>query len=45
MLEEASNLRRGGVTEDVEGLTIAVLRRGRLAKAKTLLQRLGTIAK
>ena len=45
MSEEASNLRRGGsVTKDVEGLVVAVLRGGRSAKAKTLLQRLGAIA-
>ena len=46
MLEEASNLRRGGsTTEDVEGLVVAVLRGGRSVGAKTLLQRLGAIAK
>ena len=45
MLEEASNLRReGSVTEDVEGLAVAVLRRGRLVGAETLLRRLGAIA-
>ena len=46
MLEEASNLRRGGsTTEDVEGLVVAVLRVGRSAKAKTLLRRFSAIAK
>ena len=46
MLEEVSNLRRrGSITEDVEGLVVAVLRRGRSAKAETLLRRLGVIAK
>ena len=45
MLEEASNLRRRGTTKDVEGLVVAVLRGGRSAKAKTLLRRLGAIAK
>ena len=45
MLEEASNLRRGGsTTEDVEGLVVAVLRGGRSAKAKTLLRRFSAIA-
>ena len=44
MLEEASNLRRGGVTEDVEGLVVAVLRVGRSAKAETLLRRFSAIA-
>ena len=46
MLEEASNLRRGGsVTEDIEGLVVAVLRGGRLVGAKILLRRFSTIAK
>ena len=45
MLEEASDLRRrGSTTEDIEGLVVAVLRRGRLVEAKILLRRLGTIA-
>ena len=45
MLEGASNLRRGGsVTEDIEGLVVAVLRGGRSAGAETLLQRFSAIA-
>ena len=43
MLEGASNLQRG-VTK-ANGLVRGVLGGGRSAKAKTLLQRLGTIAK
>ena len=45
MLEEASNLRRGGsVTKDVEGLVVAVLRGGRSVGAETLLRRFSAIA-
>ena len=46
MLEGVSDLRRGGsVTKDVEGPTVVVLRGGRSVGAKTLLRRLGAIAK
>ena len=44
MLEKASNLRRGGVTR-ANSLVRRVLGGGRLVEAKTLLRRLGAIAK
>ena len=44
MLEGASDLRRGGTTE-ANSLARGVLGGGRSAKAKTLLRRLGAIAK
>ena len=45
MLEGASNLRRGGSTTKTSSLVKGVLRRGRSAKAKILLQRFSIIAK
>ena len=44
MLEEASDLRRGGVTK-ADSPVRGVLGGGRLAKAKTLLRRFSTITK